>query len=61
MTIRMCLAWIFLGIMTYFFYKRLQKTKSVLLVPVYFLLLIVGGLFLISGLGVVIYYIITVL
>lgn len=55
MSSHLYLAWLFIGFMTHFFYKRFRKTEIILLVPVYFVFFLLFGICFISGLYMIIY------
>ena len=55
MTYQMLFVGLFAGYMTRFFYRRIHKTKNLILVPVYFLLLLFFGFIFVIVIGIVIY------
>lgn len=59
MTISMYLAWLFVGFMTKFFYKRISTSAAIWMIPIYFILLVLFGLIFIFGLVVNLYLIVS--
>lgn len=55
MIVQLYLTWIFLGIMAYFFYKRFQETRYIVLIPVYFLILVTLGIPFLAGAVIILY------
>ena len=55
MTFPMYVAWLFMGVLTRFFYQRIQRSKIILLIPFYFVLFLFFGFVFLTGLGVIIY------